>query len=430
MSIDPIVISFIKHGIGMDPKFNLKIYGNGKVEYSGIGNVKVKGIVISSVSKEKIILLFKKLKEENFFSLKEIYMDEKNSNKSYSEISISIPGEDGKVLKKSVKYYNNGKTIPKNLLNIEKKIYEIIGLNKWIKYPTKEKNDKTKNHYQIKKINIKNKKIILLLITLSIILVFFVTIFSGIINLSFSGNQTDDQLKIINLNTASSIQGFRNFDQKYYFSPGDRIYIYFEYEGVEIKDNNCDIKVDVVVTKSSETYFQKSYKQYTLNDYFELNLTSQKNWSIGSEFEISINLYDNINKKDVESKTNFILLEDTMDSPKIVELEPASSIRGYKDYDSEHVFQINETIFIYEEYTNITIIDNSICNLSLELIVTKNDIIIYQKNIEKSIILNNAHEWYFTPDGNWTSGLYYVRANLIDNVTNKNASKLTFFTLI
>jgi len=431
-----IIINISKNGIGNDPKFNLKIFGNGEIEYNGIENVKIKGFIKSYISNEKTILLLKKFKEENFFTLNNSYPQNNFINNSSTTISISIPKENSEIIKKSVKYFNSYNEIPKNLLNLEKKIYEIVGLKKWVEYKEKNKLIKEKKPVFKRKLYPKiisrdKKKSIFIISIIVIITLIFCIISTGIFNLTFFEDQSSNKkLKITILKTASSIEGFRDYEYKEYFIQGDEIYIYLECIGFKIKNNNsCNLNVDIIVSLEKKIYFKSSYNEHNISDYLKLIFKTDKDWPAGEKYEVKINIKDNILREDIEFITYFTLLEEMPLYPKIIVLEPASEIRGFKDYDSNFLFDRNDTIYIYEEYSNITIINNSTCDLFLEVTVTKNDIVIYKDDCNKTEVLNNAHKWFFTSNVSWSSGLYYVKAYLLDKVNNKNTTGITFFTL-
>jgi len=132
MLIDSMVIKLTRGGTGISPDYSLTIYGNGKVVYDGVENVKVKGIVESSIDTEKFISLLSEFKESGFFSLNDVYSIEDSITRPYTVISISIPKETGEVATKSIKYYHGDKNVPKELKTLENKIDEIVGSNKWV----------------------------------------------------------------------------------------------------------------------------------------------------------------------------------------------------------------------------------------------------------------------------------------------------------
>lgn len=248
-------------------------------------------------------------------------------------------------------------------------------------------------------------------------------------NLIFLQDENQLNNKINNLTTASSVFGYNEYTDTNYFMPGDFIFIYFEYDGSKT-ENNFEINVNIEVFLGKDSYYKKSYIEYNKKEYFSYKISTDKTWPINEDYLVLIKLLDNITKDSFESTVNFRLLDEIFLKPIITVLEPASEIRGYQDYDSKYIFNKNNTVYIYEEYKNITIISNENCNLHLEIIVTKDDVLIYQDNAEKTEIGNYVHKWFFTTNSSWSNGLYDVKATLTDKISNKEAISNTYFTLL
>jgi hypothetical protein len=207
------------------------------------------------------------------------------------------------------------------------------------------------------------------------------------------------------------------------------VYIYFEYDE-NIKEENFEIRIDIEVSLDNESFYKKSYSEYSRKNYYKYEISTDGTWPIDERYEVVVNIFDNISKESYESIIYFNLLKEISIKPKITVLDPANEIRGYKDYNYSVKFSKNETIYIYEEYTNITTVNITECDLYLEIDVTKNDISIYNDNAEKKEIGNNAHKWFFTSNSSWEIGLYYVKAILIDNISNKETNRITNFIII
>jgi len=132
-------------------------------------------------------------------------------------------------------------------------------------------------------------------------------------------------------------------------------------------------------------------------------------------------------EKNSSNEPNIIYL-----TPEITLLKPASHIRAFRDYDNETIFNKTQNISIYEEYTNISTINNETCDLTLELIVEdmNTSTIRHADNKHKTEIGNCSQGWYFLPSAEWPTGGYYARTTLRDNLSNTNATKTTFFVIL
>ena len=248
-------------------------------------------------------------------------------------------------------------------------------------------------------------------------------------NLIFSQDSNKTNNKINNLATANLVNGYNDYSKTTYFKPGDIVFIYFEYSN-DKSENNFELNIELEVFLDEESYYKSTYKEYGGKNYFNYEIPTEGTWPINKRFNVNINVFEEISKESFQSTIYFTLLKQISLKPKITVLDPASEIRGYKDYDYNPIFKVNNTINIYEEYTNISIINNSGCDLFLELTVTKNDILIYKDSTEKKEIGNNSHKWYFTTNSSWVSGLYEVMAKLTDNISQKETTRITYFTLL
>jgi len=137
MPIDSVVIKLTKRGAGVSPDYSLTIYGKGDIVYEGKENVEVKGIAKEPLEKEKIMSLLTEFKKTDFFSLNDVYPVEKSNDRPYTIVSISTGNQDGVEKTKSITHYQDDKNVPKELINLEEKIEEMVGSNKWIGATTK-----------------------------------------------------------------------------------------------------------------------------------------------------------------------------------------------------------------------------------------------------------------------------------------------------
>ena len=93
MPIDSMIIKLTRGGAGIGPDYSLTIYGNGKVIYDGVENVKVKGVVESSIDNNKVISLLSEFKESGFFSLNDTYSIEDSITRPYNVVSYLSQNE-------------------------------------------------------------------------------------------------------------------------------------------------------------------------------------------------------------------------------------------------------------------------------------------------------------------------------------------------
>jgi len=135
MLINSVIIKLIRKGMGVNPDYSLIIYGHGSLEYYGNENVKVKGKIEETLEKEKIINLLSEFKKSGFFSLNDTYSVDESSGQSFTTISISVPGKDGILKTKTITHYQDDRNVPVELINLEEKIDEITGSEKWIVMP-------------------------------------------------------------------------------------------------------------------------------------------------------------------------------------------------------------------------------------------------------------------------------------------------------
>lgn len=158
MLIDSVIITLIRNGVNQDPNYSLILYGHGVLNYNGIENVKIKGNVEEQIEKDKLILLLSEFKNSGFFSIQDVYYVDKNSGRSFTTVSISIPGSDGEMKNKSITHYDE-EDVPFELKKIEKKIDEIANSDKWVKIPPKlKKEPEIEEKKEIKSFNTEEKK--------------------------------------------------------------------------------------------------------------------------------------------------------------------------------------------------------------------------------------------------------------------------------
>ena len=131
--MDSVIISLIRSGKGISPDYSLTIYGYGKVLFEGKENVKTIGEVKEKIEDNKISMLLAEFKIIDFFSLNDTYPVDNSEDRPYTTVSISITDENDKVIEKKVIHYHGDKKVPRKLIDLEDKIDDIVGTDKWIK---------------------------------------------------------------------------------------------------------------------------------------------------------------------------------------------------------------------------------------------------------------------------------------------------------
>ncbi len=113
---------------GLCPVYKLTIYGKGRVVYEGEMFVKVTGKRTSTVSKRKIRQLISEFERIDYYSLKDSYEEYFVTDSSSALTSITIDGET-----KAIAHYHGDINAPEELSELEDKIDETIGSNRWIR---------------------------------------------------------------------------------------------------------------------------------------------------------------------------------------------------------------------------------------------------------------------------------------------------------
>jgi len=117
---------------GTCPIYNLTIYANGKVEYEGLGYVKIEGNRKSTISADKIEELVSAIDKAKFFSLEDQYVAGATDLPAVT-LSITLNGKS-----KSVYHYGfldcKGRfdDAPQELCELEDKIDEVVDSKRWI----------------------------------------------------------------------------------------------------------------------------------------------------------------------------------------------------------------------------------------------------------------------------------------------------------
>lgn len=446
MLISSIVIKLVRKGASVAPDYSLTIHGNGTIIYNGIENVKAKGEIEKTIDEKRVISVLSEFKNINFFSLDDVYPVNNASNRPYTLLSILIPNEDGTTKTKSVLHYFGSKNVPKKLIELEDKIEEIVDSDKWVgtaeekfsklySEPIKE----TKAVENVAKIPVQKSKSLPvkpIVGVISIFIVFLLLLFafySGIISLPIENNKKSNSNKSIGPkitvflptnNTAVK----DDYYTKYSFELGDNIYIYQEYNSIIVDENNeSDFMMEINVTSiGGEQVYSSNITLNQIGDCcFIWNISTNESWLLG-DYLVSLTLVDNILEKSVSSQTNFTLSERT---PKIIVLLTASIVYAYQDYIEKNVFEIGDKVYVYQEYFDIKTINDTVCDIYLNLTVEMNDTMMFSNELNKSEVKNMAHLWWFTTNDTWATGNYTITSYLYDYNSRESVNKKIIFRI-
>ncbi len=430
MQDDSIKIKLFRKGLGGGPEYSITVYDSGRVVYEGIDNVKIKDRIETSIDEEKIVTLLEDLKESGVFNINQNYQISESSNRSYTRLTVEMPGVDEQVKKKSVVHYDDEAMIPRSLKNFEDKIDEIVESYRWVKTSSQDKTlepNVTKPSSEIKKpekkVDIKeknsNKKILkfavpaIVGLVLIVVLVFF---FIGNVSDDLSPSNNYDPPKITSLATKDSIYGLE-----------DSININFEYSNVT-HNNTYDILVTLNVYFDVDLLESYSFNIVSPED-LETSyvFSSNDSWDLG-EYTVVFELKDEISGLSTSKQTTFTLSKQI---PKIIVFTPVDSEPSYQEYTPKSTFDLGDTLYVYVEYTGInTTNDDSECNIFLKINVTDSSGTVYASHSKnKTHVGNNAHYWGFLTDSSWTSKFYYINLYLYDYNTDLSIEDSTYMIL-
>jgi len=116
---------------GTCPVYRLTVYGYGAVIYEGIRFAQVQGTMKTTISEEKIKQLVSEFQKLDYFSLRDSYEERNVTDMPSTITSLTINGN-----KKTVRHYHGDLSTPKELIELEDKIDEIVNTNQWIKSST------------------------------------------------------------------------------------------------------------------------------------------------------------------------------------------------------------------------------------------------------------------------------------------------------
>jgi hypothetical protein len=447
MLLDSVIIRLSRHGAGVGPSYKLIILGQGTVIYEGKENVKLKGRFETSLDKEKFIEILSKLKDVEFFSLRDSYPLMDRAETPSTVISISLP-KDGKLVTKSVKYYPGDRSVPGKLKNLGEKIDSIVGTNRWIgdlkereTFPSRAPIAKeveppvVKIERPLSATSMKRRNklfaisgVIVIMVALILLLAFYFQIFSLP---SYNGGTPIDieAPEFIVSTVASNIRGYGDYDQQEIFEQGDSIFIYLEYSDIKTAENGNVVDIQIVTTISShgDIVYTANYGETDILEYKPIEIATDGSWPIG-DYKLDLTLTDNLAEKSASTTINFYLSTMTF---RITKLVSASEVRGYEDYDEKLTFNAGDTFYIYQEYGGYAVDDDNNCDLYLELYIEKSSggknysDVHYEYNAHKK-----EHHWEINTDDTWPYGIYIITAYIKDNIADNFASETCEFDII
>ena len=449
MPIDSVVIKLVRNGVDISPDYSITIHGYGTVTYEGNDNVGVKGRVEEPIDNEKIVSLLSEFKNAGFFSFDDKYPVENPEGRPYATVYLSLPDDNKEVRSKSITFYHGDHNVPEALKKLGDKIDEIIGSDRWVK-ATSTPNEKPESFPKTPYLKKPTKPLILtkkapvkiIAVTVTAIVVVVVVFLfvnpGGILSTSDQILEYDPP-QITFSTTINEI----NYDNIKYlvtsgvnptttstFEKGEDVYVFYSFSNIT-HENNYSIIEDVTVIYDGEEVSQYSNISENTSDstkfYDTYNFTTDESWNIG-EYVVTIVLSDEVSGKSIISEISFNLTEIY---PKITTFTTASSIRTYRDYDISTIFEQNDTVFMYLEYTDITItIDDATCNLYLKVNVTSGGVEYFNNSLDKTEVGNNSHAWWFITDINWpTNSFYTVNLYMLDRATGRSVIDQAYFFL-
>lgn len=447
MPIDSVIIKLVRNGVDISPDYSITIRGYGTVTYEGNDNVGVNGRVEESIDNEKIVSLLSEFKNAGFFSFDDKYPVENPEGRPYATISLSLPDESKEVRSKSITFYHGDHNVPEALKKLGDKIDEMIGSDKWVKattMPIEEPESFPKTPYlkkPTKPLILTKKtpvKIIVAIVIVAVVVVFLFVNPGGILSpadqiLEYDPPQITFSTTIneaSNYSIKSLFNSGMNPATTSTFEQGETAYVFYIFSNVT-HNNNYSIVEDITVKYDGEEVLHYNEKFENSSDstkfYDTYSFTTNESWNTG-EYIVTIVLSDEVSGKSTISEFNFNLTEVY---PKITTFTTASNIRAYRDYDISTIFEQNDTVFVYLEYSDITTtIDDATCNLYLKVNVTSGGVEYFSNSLNKTEVGNNSHAWWFITDINWpTTGFYTVDLYLLDKATGRSVSNQAYFFL-
>ena len=111
---------------GVCPVYTLTIYGDGRIVYEGMRNVRIEGTITTTISEDKIKQLITEFQKIDYFSLKDSYEERNATDMPSAYTSLTINGKT-----KTVRHYHGDLNAPKKLTELENKIDLIVNSDEW-----------------------------------------------------------------------------------------------------------------------------------------------------------------------------------------------------------------------------------------------------------------------------------------------------------
>jgi len=128
-NINGVVITLERTAcFGVCPVYTLTIYGDGRIVYEGMRNVRIEGTITTTISEDKIKQLITEFQKIDYFSLKDSYEERNATDMPSAFTSLTF---DGKT--KTVRHYHGDFSAPKKLTELENKIDQIGYSDQWTK---------------------------------------------------------------------------------------------------------------------------------------------------------------------------------------------------------------------------------------------------------------------------------------------------------
>jgi cell division protein FtsL len=147
--------------------------------------------------------------------------------------------------------------------------------------------------------------------------------------------------------------------------------------------------------------------------------------------------YDLFNLKNINSLDDTKIIDDNGNNSNlnnksltINTLDTTSEVSGLGSYTKKDFFKVNESVFVYLEYSNFSVGSNGNCDLSLSVLARKINgdknytNFVYETNSNK-----NEHHWEIKLDGSWSIGTYYIIVTLTDNISNNSVFENDIFSI-
>ena len=111
---------------GVCPVYTLTIYGDGRIVYEGMRNVRIEGTITTTISEDKIKQLITEFQKIDYFSLKDSYEERNATDMPSAYTSLTVNGKT-----KTVRHYHGDFNAPKKLTELENKIDLIVNSDEW-----------------------------------------------------------------------------------------------------------------------------------------------------------------------------------------------------------------------------------------------------------------------------------------------------------